>query len=130
MVDYSATMRHLESKNLHFFTYHPKSLKPIKTVIHHLPSDSPAEDIRPTIELVTLGFKIISVRQMTTSKPQPSGGSQTTDLPLFLVTLVPTRSHQIRVLFGRFVDGGGGAVRRCYAKRAVTVMPSCSGGVT
>jgi hypothetical protein len=41
MADYSAIMRHIDARTLLYFTYHPKSLKP---VIRHLPEDTPAED--------------------------------------------------------------------------------------
>jgi len=52
-------MRQLES-NLPYFTYHPKSLKPVKAVSQQLPGNTRAEDI--SNELATLGFSVFSVR--------------------------------------------------------------------
>jgi hypothetical protein len=66
MADYLAIKRHFDLSQLGYFTFHPKSEKPIKAVIRHLPSDTPAEDISQ--ELTALGFNVISVRQMTTSR--------------------------------------------------------------
>jgi hypothetical protein len=63
MADYSAMKSYLEKNNLHYFTFSPNFEKPIKTVIHHLSPDMPAEDTSNSLE--DLGFNIISVRQMT-----------------------------------------------------------------
>jgi hypothetical protein len=76
-------MLHLENRNLPYFTYHPKSLRPVKAVIQHLPGDTPAEDL---LDELVLGFSVISVRQLTATKQQPQGGNQIVNLPLFLVT--------------------------------------------
>jgi hypothetical protein len=85
MADYAAVRAHLENKNLSYYTFHPKSEKPIKAVIRHLPSDTPAEDISNGLQ--DLGFSVISVRQMTANRQSPEGGSMKINLPLFLVTL-------------------------------------------
>jgi type II restriction/modification system DNA methylase subunit YeeA len=45
MAAYSAIREYFDSKNLNYFTFHPKSQKPVKAVIRHLPIDTPAEDI-------------------------------------------------------------------------------------
>jgi hypothetical protein len=45
MADFSAIKKHLENHNLSYFTFFPKSGKPVKVVIRHLPQDTPAEDI-------------------------------------------------------------------------------------
>jgi hypothetical protein len=45
MVDFLGVKSHLENHNLAFFTFFPKSEKPIKAVIRHLPINTPAEDI-------------------------------------------------------------------------------------
>jgi hypothetical protein len=66
MGDYSAVRTHLESKNINYFTFYPKSQKPIKAVIWHLPSNTPAEDISNS--LVSLGFDVISVKQLTSTR--------------------------------------------------------------
>jgi hypothetical protein len=53
MVDY-------QSVKAHFQTNNPKSQNPIKTVIHHLPQNTPAENIHD--ELVDLGFDVINFK--------------------------------------------------------------------
>jgi hypothetical protein len=60
IADFSAIRKHLENNNLSYFTFFPKSEKPIKAVIHHLPMNTPAQDISDG--LVDLGFDIISVK--------------------------------------------------------------------
>jgi len=89
MADYLAIKRYLEQK-IPFYTFHPKSVKPIKAVIRHLPGSIPAEDIAK--ELQALGFSIISVRQMTSKRLQAPP-----NLPLFLVTL--PRSDKSQEIF-------------------------------
>jgi hypothetical protein len=58
MADFSAIQQYLTSKNLHYFTFFPKSQKPIKAVIRHLPGNTPAAEIYEG--LVELGFDIVS----------------------------------------------------------------------
>jgi hypothetical protein len=67
----------------------------VRSVVGHLPGDNPAKDI--SNELMALGFGVVSVRQMTASRPQPQGGTQIVDLPLFLVT--PTRNEKSAEIF-------------------------------
>jgi hypothetical protein len=62
MVDYLAMKSYLEKNNLHHFTFSQNIKKPIKAVIHHLPSDTTVEDTSNSLE--DLCFYII-VRQMT-----------------------------------------------------------------
>jgi hypothetical protein len=62
MTDYSAMKSYLEKNNLHHSTFSPDSKKPIKAVIHHLPPDTPAEDISNGLE--DLVFNVINMRQM------------------------------------------------------------------
>jgi hypothetical protein len=81
--DYSAIIRHLDTRKLPCYTFHLKLLKPVKAVIRYIPGDTPAEDI--SYEVMALGFSVISGRQMIASKPQPQGGTQLVNLPLFLV---------------------------------------------
>jgi hypothetical protein len=45
MTDYSSIKEYLSSQTLNYFTFYPKSLKPIKAAIRHLPGNTPAEDI-------------------------------------------------------------------------------------
>jgi hypothetical protein len=68
MVDFLALISHFERNNLSYFTY-PKSDKPIKAVIRHLPHKTPADDICDA--LVSLGCDIISVKKMTTTRQSP-----------------------------------------------------------
>jgi hypothetical protein len=92
MADYSATRHYLDCQHLNYFTFFPKSEKPIKAVIRHLLADTPAEDISNA--LVELGFDIISVKQMTSRKTIRDGGTRVTNLPLFLVTLPRTENSK------------------------------------
>jgi hypothetical protein len=45
MADFEAVKSHLSNNNLSYFSFFPKTQKPIKAVIRHLPPDTPAEDI-------------------------------------------------------------------------------------
>jgi hypothetical protein len=90
MADYSVIKEYLSSQNLNYFTFYPKSLKPIKAVIRHLPENTPAEEIYEG--LVEIGFDIISVKQMSTD--YRSHGSASTSLPLFLITLPRSEKSQ------------------------------------
>jgi len=60
IADYLTIKKHLEEKKIPNYTFHPKSVKPIKPVIRHLPGNTPAENIAK--ELQTIGFTAISVR--------------------------------------------------------------------
>jgi hypothetical protein len=60
MVDYRAVKTYFDRKSLNYFTIFPKSDIPIKAVLRHLPSNTPAQDISDG--LVNLGFDIISVK--------------------------------------------------------------------
>jgi hypothetical protein len=55
----------------------------MKAVIRYLPGNMPAEEIYEG--LVELGFDIISVKLMSTTRRSQS--STSTNLPLFLITL-------------------------------------------
>jgi hypothetical protein len=85
MADFSAVKSYLENNNLVYFTFYPKSPKPKKTVIRHLPVNMPAEDISDG--LVSVGFDVISVKQMTVTRRSPPEGSTIINFPLFLITL-------------------------------------------
>jgi hypothetical protein len=91
MGDYSAVRAYLDSKNLHYYTFHPKSQKPIKAVIRHLPSNTPAEDI--SHGLVSLGFDVISVKQIASTLRSFAEGTSQVNLPLFLIT--PSQDRKI-----------------------------------
>jgi hypothetical protein len=91
MVDFQAVKAHFESCNLSFFSFFPKSERPIKAVIRHLPSNTPAEDIAE--ELKDLGFDVINVKQMSSARRSTAGGEPVA-LPLFLITLPRTPKSQ------------------------------------
>jgi hypothetical protein len=91
MVDYQAVRAHFDQNSLTYFTFFPKSEKPVKAVIRHLPSNTPAKDISDG--LVDLGFDVISVKQMSSARRSPDGSNPIT-LPLFLVTLPRTQKSQ------------------------------------
>ena len=91
-MEYYLTLKnHLDQDQTHYYTFHTKAEKPIKAVTHHLPGETPAEDV--TNELLALGCKVHNVRQMSTTRQQPEGDRQTQALPLFLITWRGTRSH-------------------------------------
>jgi hypothetical protein len=99
MADYSTIRSHFESNNLHYYTCHPKSQKPIKAVIRHLPLRTPAEDISDGLD--SLGFDVISVKQMSSTRRPSAEGTSLVNLPLFLVTLPRTpKSQEIFKLTG------------------------------
>jgi hypothetical protein len=83
MEDFSAIRKHLDN-NLSYFTFFPKSDKHIKAVTRHLPTNTPAQDISDG--LMDLGFDIISVKQMLTTRRSPSEGTLSKNLHLFLIT--------------------------------------------
>jgi hypothetical protein len=90
MTDFYAIRKDLEQSNLSYFTFFPKSEKPIKAIIQHLPANTPTQDISEG--LVVLGFDIISVKLMSTSRRSTSEKSVPQQLPLFLIILPPTEN--------------------------------------
>jgi hypothetical protein len=89
MTDFEAVKYYFSTHNLSFYSFFPKSLKPVKAVLRHLPLNTPAEDISDG--LINLGFDVVCVKQMTTRR-SPSEGTR--DLPLFLITLPRTAKSQ------------------------------------
>jgi hypothetical protein len=69
IADFSTIRFHFETNNLPCFTFYPKSQKPVKAVIRHLPFTTPVEDISDG--LVDLGIDVISVRQMSATRRSP-----------------------------------------------------------
>jgi hypothetical protein len=110
-VDNSALMRHLDARKVPYYTIISKSLNPMKAVIRQLPEDTPAEDI--SNELVALGYSVISVRQMTATRPQLQGGLQTFNTPLHLGTL--TRNENTMGIFK--LTNVGHIIIRCEVYR-------------
>jgi hypothetical protein len=92
MADFQSVKSHSDTHNLSYYTFYHKYEKPMKTVIRHLPHNTPAEDISDG--LVSLWFDVISVKQMTTTRRTPSDVSSTINLPLFLITLPRTIKSQ------------------------------------
>jgi hypothetical protein len=91
MVDYQAVKAHFSENSLAYFTFFPKSEKPVKAMLRHLPSNTPAKDISDG--LVDLGFDVVSVKQMSSARQSPDDSNPIT-LPLFLVTLPRTQKSQ------------------------------------
>jgi hypothetical protein len=92
MGDFTAIKKHLESNNLFYFTYFPKSEKPIKAVNRHLPFNTPVQDI--CYGLTNLGFDIISVKQNSSSHRSQPQGTPPRNLPLFIITLPRSAKSQ------------------------------------
>jgi hypothetical protein len=92
MAEYSAIRSHLDSSKLPYFTFFPKSQKPITAVIRHLPHNTPFGDISD--RFVNTGFDVISVKQMTTTRRSATEEPTTINLPLFLTTLHRTPKSQ------------------------------------
>jgi hypothetical protein len=95
MVDYSAMKSYPEENNLQYVTFPPNSEKSVKSQICHLHPDTPAEVVSNNLE--ALGFNIINVRQLTTSRRAQNGQIHVESLPLFLVTL--TRNVTFQEIF-------------------------------
>jgi hypothetical protein len=83
-----------------YYSFFPKSENPIKPVMRHLPHNTPAEDISDV--LVSLGFDVVSVKQMTANRHSPPEESKIINLPLFLVTLSRTAKSQEIFRLSRF----------------------------
>jgi hypothetical protein len=67
----------------------------MKAVIRHLPSVTPAEEIYEALR--DLGFDVMSVKQMTSSRrslPEAGQMSANVPLPLFLITLPKNEKSQ------------------------------------
>jgi hypothetical protein len=85
LADFQSVKSYFNQRQFSYFSFFPKSEKPIKVVIRHLPINTPAEDISDG--LVSLGFDVISVKQMTTTRRSSPDDPKTTNLPLFLITV-------------------------------------------
>jgi hypothetical protein len=57
-----------------------ESQKPVKAVIRHLPINTPAQDISEGLE--NLGFDVVSVKQMTTTRRSQTEEAITRNLHL------------------------------------------------
>jgi hypothetical protein len=92
MADFQSVKSHFDSQNLSHYSFFPKSEKPVKAAIRHLSHNTPAEDISDG--LVSLGFDVVSVKQMTAIRRSPPEESKIINLSLFLVTLSRTAKSQ------------------------------------
>jgi hypothetical protein len=92
LADFQSVRSFFDSQRLSYFTFCPKSDKPIEAVIRHLPLNTPAEDISDG--LVELGFDVVSVKQMTTTRRSSPEDPKIINLHLFLVTLPKTAESQ------------------------------------
>jgi hypothetical protein len=79
MADFQCVKSHFETYNLSYYSFCPKSEKPMKAVMCHLPHNTPAEDMSDA--LVSLGFDVISVKQMTATRRSSPEVSKTINLP-------------------------------------------------
>jgi hypothetical protein len=61
--DFHSVKSHFDTNNLSYYSFYPKSEKPMKAVRCHLPHNTPAENISDG--LVSLDF---SVKQMTATR--------------------------------------------------------------
>jgi hypothetical protein len=66
LADFKSVKSLFISQRLSYYTFFSKSEKPIKAAIRHLPLNTPAEDISDG--LVNLGFDVVSIKQMTTTR--------------------------------------------------------------
>jgi hypothetical protein len=78
MEDFLSIKSHFDSQNLSYYSFFPKSEKPITAVIRHLPH-IPREDISGG--LVSLGFDVVSVKQMTATRRSPPEESKIINMP-------------------------------------------------
>jgi hypothetical protein len=69
MTDFESVKSHFDANNLSYYEFYPKSEEPMKAVIRHLPHNTATEDI--SHGLVSLGFEVIRVKQMTATRRSP-----------------------------------------------------------
>lgn len=74
MASDSALWAHTDLASCHYYTFHPKSIRPMKMVICHLATYTPIENIYSGKE--ELSFNVVSVNQMAATWPFPEGGNQ------------------------------------------------------
>jgi hypothetical protein len=85
--DFEDVESYFFNKNLSYYSFFPRSRKPIKADVRHLPANTPAEDTSDG--LVTLGFDVVRVKRMNYNRRSPPEGT-TRILHLFLITLPRT----------------------------------------
>jgi hypothetical protein len=92
LADFQSVKSYFDQRQLSYFSFFPKSEKPIKVVIRHLPINTPAEDISDG--LVNLGFDVIRVNKMTTTRLSAPDDPKSSNLSLFLITLPRSEKSQ------------------------------------
>jgi hypothetical protein len=92
MADFQSVKSHFDTNNLSYYLFYSKSEKHVQAVIGHMPHNSPAKDISDG--LVSLGFDVISIMQMTAIHQSPPVGSKTMNRPLIQITLPRTAKSQ------------------------------------
>jgi hypothetical protein len=80
LIDFAAVKSYFVTRNFPYFAFYPKSLKPIKAVLRHLPIDTLARDISDG--LIDAGFDIISVKRMTSTRRSPTKGNLKRNPPI------------------------------------------------
>jgi hypothetical protein len=68
MADFQSVKSHFDFNNLTYYSFYHKSENLVKAALRHLPHNTPAEDISGG--LVSLGFDVISVKQVRQFGPQ------------------------------------------------------------
>lgn len=91
MADYYSIRTQFDKNKLSYFTFHPKGNKPIKFLIRHLPTDTPAEGICNGLQ--DLGFNVLSVKQMTAFRSS-EGNNRQVNLPHSSLTLARNQKSQ------------------------------------
>jgi hypothetical protein len=122
MADFQSVKSHFNINNLSYYTFCPKFEKLMKEVLRHLTQNTPAEDKYNV--LVSLGFDVFSVRQMTVTRRSPPERSKTINLPLFLIKFPGTSKPQGNVLLQIFCHIAI-RVEACRAQNYLTQCHNC-----
>jgi hypothetical protein len=85
MGDFLSVKSHVDLRELSYYSFSPKSEKPIKAVTCQLPHNTPAEDISDG--LVSLVFGVVSVKQTTATRRSTPEEAEIINRTLFHVTL-------------------------------------------
>jgi hypothetical protein len=128
MVDFLAVKFHFEKNILAYFIFYAKSEKPIKAVIRHLPPNTPAEDICGG--LVSLGFDVISLKQMTTTRRSPPVESKITNPVSFPRNLAENTKVPGNLPSATLLPGWRHIEPRALSRSAITASTSTTSGQT
>jgi hypothetical protein len=96
MTDFSTIKSHFDDKKISYFTFYQKPQKPIKAVIYHLPYGTHAKDISEG--LISLGFDVISIKQMTINCQSSAEGTTSINLTLSRMAKSKKNFHFIKHL--------------------------------